>query len=584
MNPQDRLFSRTKTTRVFKRSDLDHLIYAFLIILLGLVLMASGRLEKFETGLLDTFFSHRPSAAVHPAIAVIEIGEDSLQAIGPWPWPARYHAEMIHILTRAQAGAIVFETPIKEEAGPEAEGDELGEALRESARVYLPVQLETRPAKKIWVHSLPIDLEAGGEKKFWLKPRAEYALRLQGTGFVQEFPDTDGIVRSLKVRQAWGSEAYPYLGIQAAADFLKGGRAADPWSFLPQKTESLLINWTGKRQIFPHYSYADIVRSYQGNERGAKPALSSDAFKNKICLIGLTAGESARFYATPVQSHLAGVEVLAQAVNTVLTRRFINPLSLRQNAFLYLLLGIFTAVLFLDFHNLKSLFSALGLCAAWLAAGAGLLWLTGLWIDVLQPVLLVLVLFIFSALYAQLVAVHEQSRLFDLATRDGLTGLYVIRYFREVLNQVVDEALAAREPLSLILMDIDNFKTINDTLGHPAGDYVLKKTAQIIQSVIRLKRPAKETDLVARYGGEEFVVMVRRSRLEEAAAHVAERIRTAVEKTRFEWEGKGIAVTLSAGVAALRPQENVPDFMVRRADEALYQAKRSGKNKVCQKP
>ncbi len=541
--------------------------------------MASGRLEKFETNLLDVFFNHQPAPVVHPGVVVIEIGEDSLQAIGPWPWPARYHAEMIRILTRWQAGAIVFDSPIKT-AELDPEGDPLEEALRESGRVYLPVHLETRPAKKIWVHSLPIDLEAGGEKKIWVKPKPEYALHLRGTGYVQEFLDPDGVVRSVNRDQAWGSEHYSHLGIRAAIDYLKEIRSVDPANVLPRKMDRLMIHWTGRSPAFPHYSYADLVRSYQGSEKGVKPALSPAAFKNKICLIGLTTGDSAKYYPTPVSAHLAGVDVLAEIVNTVLTHQFLKPLTLRQNALIYLLLGIMTAVLFLDFHNVKSFFTGLGLCAGLFLAGFGLLGMTGIWMLVIQPVILVVVLFIFSALYAQVAGVREQSRLFDLATRDGLTGLYVIRYFREVLNQVVAEALAEKEPLSLLLMDIDNFKSINDTFGHPAGDYVLKKTAQIIQSVIRMKRSPKEMDLVARYGGEEFVVMARRSRIEDAVKLVGERIRVAVEKHRFEWDSQTISVTLSVGVSTLRPQERVPDSMVRRADEALYQAKRSGKNRV----
>jgi two-component system cell cycle response regulator len=203
-----------------------------------------------------------------------------------------------------------------------------------------------------------------------------------------------------------------------------------------------------------------------------------------------------------------------------------------------------------------------------------------LWFYTVYPVLLMLCLFIFSAIYVQVTATHEKSHLFHLATRDGLTELYVIRHFRLIMNQIVREASARKESLSVILLDLDNFKKINDVYGHPAGDMVLKKTAELILSFIRKRRPFREIDFAARYGGEEFIIMLRNAGLKEAAGVVAERIRKKIEETKFEWEGKQIPVTVSLGVAARRVGENVPDPMVHRADAALYSAKEAGKNCV----
>jgi diguanylate cyclase (GGDEF)-like protein len=192
-----------------------------------------------------------------------------------------------------------------------------------------------------------------------------------------------------------------------------------------------------------------------------------------------------------------------------------------------------------------------------------------------------LCLFIFSAIYVQTAAMRERSHLFHLATRDGLTELYVIRHFRLIMNQIVRETSARKQPLSVILLDIDDFKKINDTYGHPAGDMVLKKTASVILAFIRKRRPFREIDFAARYGGEEFIIMLRRAGLKEAAGIAAERIRKKIEEIKFEWEGKPIRVTVSLGVAVRHPGENVPDPMVHRADAALYKAKQAGKNRVC---
>jgi diguanylate cyclase (GGDEF)-like protein len=149
------------------------------------------------------------------------------------------------------------------------------------------------------------------------------------------------------------------------------------------------------------------------------------------------------------------------------------------------------------------------------------------------------------------------------------------------MNQLVREAFSRKESLSVILLDIDNFKRINDTYGHPAGDMVLKKTAGTLLALIRKQRAFRAIDFAARYGGEEFIIMLRKAGLQAAAATVAERIRKKIEETTFEWEGKPISVTVSLGVAVLHAGENVPDPMVHRADAALYRAKEAGRNRVC---
>ncbi len=545
-----------------------------------MALLVSGRLTKLEYVVLDAFFRARPDSSVVPAVSLIEIGPDSLEAIGRWPWPGHYHAEMIRILSRWKVGAIVFDRAYSE-TDPLLDAGLMAAALRDSGRVYFPLKLVTKPAKKIWVHSLPVELESAEGSKVWSGPPAEHRLSLRGMGQLEAFADRDGILRSVLAEQAWGSQVYRYLGVQVALDFLSQRNSTALQRAADSNTGHLFVDWTSAwAQRFPRYSYADIIRSDQAIQRGQKPAVNPKQLEGKICLIGFTEGEQTEYRVTPVHPRMPVLAVMAQAAETVVEGRYLRALPLQMQAVCLLGLGLLAAILFADFSNLKSAVFFFAMAGGWTAVSFLFFWRLGFWIYVVQPVLLAAGLFVFSALYAHIVAVREQSRLFDLATRDGLTGLYVIRYFREVLNQVVQESNASNQPLALILMDIDNFKSVNDTYGHPAGDYILKKTAMVVQSVIRLKRPVKEADFAARYGGEEFIVMVR-GEMRSAAEKVGERIRQAVEKTRFEWDGKVIAVTLSAGVSQLRHDEKIPDRMVRRADEALYQAKRTGKNRVC---
>ncbi len=166
---------------------------------------------------------------------------------------------------------------------------------------------------------------------------------------------------------------------------------------------------------------------------------------------------------------------------------------------------------------------------------------------------------------------HEEIRM--LALTDGLTGLYNHRHFQERLAEEFRKAERFSEPLSLILTDIDHFKKVNDTYGHPAGDAVLKGFSGIIRETVR------EIDIPARYGGEEFAIMALKADAGEARK-IAERIRKRVEAHRFEADGVSIAVTVSLGIASYPRDASSREELIERADQALYKAKESGRNRT----
>ena len=165
------------------------------------------------------------------------------------------------------------------------------------------------------------------------------------------------------------------------------------------------------------------------------------------------------------------------------------------------------------------------------------------------------------------------QHILSLAAVDSLTGLFNKRHFDEVFGKEVSRSDQARQPLSLIVLDIDHFKKINDGYGHPAGDAVLKHVASIVKSQIR------QTDTLCRVGGEEFALVLPQTPL-SLAAQAAELIRSAVENAVCEVAGTPIPATLSLGVAQLGPGE-VPEGLYQRADERLYAAKHGGRNRVC---
>lgn len=163
----------------------------------------------------------------------------------------------------------------------------------------------------------------------------------------------------------------------------------------------------------------------------------------------------------------------------------------------------------------------------------------------------------------------RNEELARLSVTDGLTGLYNRRYLVQRLTDEKARSGRSGQPFTVLMADVDKFKDYNDTFGHPAGDEVLKKVGAI------LKESMRSTDCAARYGGEEFCVLFTSTTTDEVLA-LAERIRAKIEATEMQ----GRKVTLSIGVASLPEAGKTAEAVVAAADEALYQAKREGRNRV----
>ena len=166
-----------------------------------------------------------------------------------------------------------------------------------------------------------------------------------------------------------------------------------------------------------------------------------------------------------------------------------------------------------------------------------------------------------------------QQKMHDAALYDGLTKACNKRHFLHRLETEVAYAKRHAVPLSLLMLDADHFKQVNDRYGHLAGDYVLATLAQIVRSTIRTE------DLFARYGGEEFAVLCRGTPTEKALV-LAERLRSKVETFLFEQDRHTIPVTVSVGIASWLDQPDSATQLIADADGALYKAKDAGRNRV----
>ncbi len=168
-------------------------------------------------------------------------------------------------------------------------------------------------------------------------------------------------------------------------------------------------------------------------------------------------------------------------------------------------------------------------------------------------------------------AYHEE--LFKLAKMDGLTNIFNRRYFTTSLESETDRALRYNREFSLLMIDIDHFKNINDTLGHRAGDYILRELANI------LSNRSRRVDCVCRYGGEEFAIIIPEVDI-MGAFKFAVMLKDTVSEHMFKFEQNEIHITISIGVTDNMEGDQIPEELVETADRRLYLAKERGRNRV----
>ena len=203
----------------------------------------------------------------------------------------------------------------------------------------------------------------------------------------------------------------------------------------------------------------------------------------------------------------------------------------------------------------------------------GLLLVTGSDDEVIQAKNMSALNILFEQIEVKLSSITAHERLKGMALRDGLTGLKNHMTFQSESTDMLKRAERDQAPLTFALIDIDHFKSVNDTYGHPFGDLVLQEVAKTLQKQVR------DVDLVARYGGEEFAMVLHATELEQAFVSV-ERVRQSIQDLSFDHQGEIVRISISVGLSCYPIDSRDKERLIERADKALYQSKRNGRNQL----
>ncbi len=513
------------------------------------------------------FFPKVDSSKHLDDLAIIVIDETTIKRLKKKiPFPRYIYAQLLEKIHKGDPRLIVFDIVFSGESEDKQSDDLLAQTIEGKGNVLFPY------ANDALGRSL-------GSDKFFIKD-------LVPAGYLNKPMDIDSVIRRIrpfdltvenKVRD-YATELYVFGRYY---DYDLGSILVDKNKVLinglkPKKKEEF------SRSNFTLRQDNTAWIKYQAGLTGLKKipmwVVFSDnfdpsVFKDKIVFIGVTAKIFHDIYNTPL-GVLSGVEVMANATLMFLDGKFIQESPQWLNWLVLLMFCVFMAFLCFRLPILKGFFFTVSVISIIAAASFGL-FLKGYYFNPFKLILICVITYIVINFYKHTSVVLENIHLRRLSTTDELTGLNSFRFLQVVLDHEFQKSLRYKIPLSLIMIDIDNFKKVNDIHGHQNGNVVLRKIGKILLNGVR------KADFPTRYGGEELAILLPSSDV-EGARKCAENIRRLIEKEEYLMTKQGpLKVTVSMGVSSF-PSMNITssEEMIKLADMALYKAKHQGKNQV----
>ncbi|MBN1405972.1 MAG: CHASE2 domain-containing protein [Candidatus Omnitrophica bacterium] len=359
--------------------------------------------ETFELATLDLRFKTRPHQKTSDKIIIIEIAQDTLEQLGSWPIDREFHARLVDVLTKYGASSVVFDI-VFTQSQSELSDQDLLDAVKASRKVYLAEAFRLNKTRKPGC----VFPQADGLEIFPFEGLDKAA---RGMGHINIVPDIDGKRRRVPVFIDYNNELQPQLSFLTACDYLniplnkiktdKGLVVMSPDIKIPiDERGNIIINFSDLWvKSFKHYSFIDILSSYLQIESGEKPILDLEIFKDKICIIGLTATGTHDLNPVPMEANYPMVGVHANFINSILTNNFIQRADRPVNALLIILLGIITSFLTLKLKPLKGLIAAVSFLLAFGLLVFFIFVFFNIWMDLFYPLIFISLVYISSTFY-----------------------------------------------------------------------------------------------------------------------------------------------------------------------------------------
>lgn len=559
MRPAQRLKIVTNILAVLFLSFL--LAYAF-------VLIPFGVFESAQLKTVDIFF--RVSHALKPlpkqlnSVAIVAIDDASLQQVNrKWPWDRDVYAEMLKNIRSAQPRVIGFDIIFIGESAHKENDELFRRVIADAGNVVLASYYTD-----IGEHVIPHAPFADAARSYGLinKPRdMDYRVRCTRFFVEPEKEETKRIDYSFEAKILCEYYGCPVndMRYDGRSIHIRNKRAGGPDIAIPVASDGIFtINYVATDRDFTVIPAWRIISG----------VFDKEELRDRIVLIGQTNEIIHDVYPTPLLD-MPGVLINANAILTVLTGRYVTELPPLVNS---LVLVLFTALaigLTYRYAPLKGFFCIFLEIAVFLGLSA---WaFSSCYVaDFFSVIFCVVLSYIAVTFYKYVCLIIESVNLKQDAITDGLTGLFILKYFTLRIQNEFERAKRYNTKLSFIMMDIDHFKHFNDTYGHEQGNVVLKGFADLMKDTFR------KSDIVARYGGEEFCALLPGVGRGEAFES-AERFRRKLQSLPFLVRGQEVRVTVSIGVVSFPDTyiDATNDF-IECADKALYEAKNSGRNKT----
>lgn len=539
-------------------------------------------------------------------IVIIAIDDASYEYLtnkyGEWPLPRNVYADLINFLEQYEPSSISFDLMFVSSLKSNGDADnKLAKAMNSYDNILTGMNFDDMSYDVREPINLParLQLTVNNRSKVdfqnltFTNCRAILSQIINSNtkiGILNIVRSSDGIVREFPATVKYQNDYYPNLAFLTALNYQA---KLDKKSYneitidrnsnilvsnkkIPMnKDGGLILNWYGpsQGQTYEHIPLYKLVMLMNGEK-----IKEQYNFKDKIIFVGTTATSMADVKSVPITGAgetYPGVEIYATFMNNFIDNNFIKKATPLTNTIITLLLMTIVGTVVLKTNSTPiAVSTAIVTILGYILITYLAMMIANLWIDIIIPVIAVISIFVIAYIVKYIIKSRDFDHQYKLATTDGLTELYNHRYFQDQMRRQIASCQRYKNEFSMIIVDIDHFKSFNDTYGHQAGDAVLRQVAQT------LKNNSRSTDIVCRYGGEEMSIILTNTDKEEAIIK-AHKVCDAVAERIFKLSAtQTVHVTISVGVSTFPEDGETPQQIIEIADQGLYYAKEHGRNQV----